>query len=205
MAEEQSELRAEESPEITFAERIRRVWWTVPLTLVALLTDLVSKSVVFDRLGYPGHSTDAYRWLGSLSTFRFYTSFNKGALWGVGQELTWLFSALSVIAAGVIVYCLIGTSANRSRWLRVALSLVLSGTLGNLYDRLGLYKYKDPETGESIQAVRDFLFFTIGSYPWPVFNFADVFLVTGTGLLVVYSFWIEHQREATTGTTAMAG
>ena len=34
MTEEQSELRAEESPEMTFAERIRRVWWTVPLTLV---------------------------------------------------------------------------------------------------------------------------------------------------------------------------
>ncbi len=204
MAEARSELRAEELPEFTFSERIRRVWWTAPLTFFGLLTDLVSKSRVFEQLGYPGRSSETYRWLGSLSTFRFYTSFNKGALWGVGQELTWLFSALSVIAVGVIVYCLFATSANRSLWLRVALSLVLSGTLGNLYDRLGLYKYKDPETGESIQAVRDFLFFTIGSYPWPVFNFADVFLVTGTGMLVAYSFWIEHQREAATSTTVIA-
>lgn len=133
-----------------------------------------------------------HQWLGRLSTFQLYTSFNEGALWGVGQGLTWLFAALSIVAVVVIVYCLLKTSAGRINWLTVALCLVLSGTLGNLYDRLGLYGYKNPDTGEPYRAVRDFLLFTFGNWPWPVFNFADVFLVIGTGMLVAYSFWSEQ-------------
>lgn len=171
----------------------RRLGLILPLTLGCAWWDLYSKSAVFERLGYPGRQGDTYQWLGQLSTFRLFTSFNEGALWGVGQGLTWLFAALSVVAIVVIAYCLLKTPAGRSNWLTVALCLVLSGTIGNLYDRLGLYGYTNQETGEPYRAVRDFLLFTFGNYSWPVFNFADVFLVTGTGMLVAYSFWSERQ------------
>ncbi|MFM9964148.1 MAG: signal peptidase II [Planctomycetaceae bacterium] len=170
----------------------RRLSLIVPLTACGVGWDLYSKSAVFDWLGFPGRQGQTYQWLGQLSTFRFYTSFNEGALWGVGQGLTWLFAALSVVATVVIIYCLLKTSAGLSNWLTVALCLVLSGTLGNLYDRLGLYGYTNAETGLPYRAVRDFLLFTFGNYSWPVFNFADVFLVTGTGMLVAYSFWAER-------------
>ncbi len=171
---------------------LRRLCLIVPLTASCVAWDLASKSVVFGWLGYPHRGGRVYHWLGQLSTFQLYTSFNEGALWGIGQGLTWLFAALSVVAVAVIVYCLLKTSAGLSNWLTVALCLVLSGTLGNLYDRLGLYDYVNPETGLPYRAVRDFLLFTFGNWPWPVFNFADVFLVTGTGMLVAYSFWAEH-------------
>lgn len=170
----------------------RRLGLILPLTVVCVWWDLYSKSAVFDRLGFPGGRGPVHQWLGRLSTFQLYTSFNEGALWGVGQGLTWLFAALSVVAVVVIVYCLLKTSAGRSNWLTVALCLVLSGTLGNLYDRLGLYGYTNVETGQPYRAVRDFLLFTFSNWPWPVFNFADVFLVTGTGMLVAYSFWSER-------------
>lgn len=173
----------------------RRLGLILPLTTGCVWWDLYSKSAVFDRLGYPAGQGPIHPWLGQLSTFRLFTSFNEGALWGVGQGLTWLFAALSFIAVAVIGYCLLKTSAGRSNWLTVALCLVLGGTLGNLYDRLGLYNYTNPETGKPYRAVRDFLLFTFGNYSWPVFNFADVFLVTGTGMLVAYSFWSE--RHAT--------
>jgi signal peptidase II len=171
----------------------RRLCLIIPLTMGCTVWDLYSKTVVFDSLGYPGHQGPIYRWLGQLSTFRLFTSFNEGALWGIGQGFTWLFAALSVVAVVVIVYCLLKTSAGQSNWLTVALCLVLSGTLGNLYDRLGLYGYMNAETGLPYRAVRDFLLFTFGNWPWPVFNFADVFLVTGTGMLVACSFWSERQ------------
>lgn len=170
----------------------RRLGLILPLTVVCVWWDLYSKSAVFDRLGYPRGQGPVHQWLGRLSTFQLFTSFNEGALWGVGQGLTWLFAALSVVAVAVIVYGLLMTSWGRCNWLTVALCLVLSGTLGNLYDRLGLYDYKNPDTGEPYRAVRDFLLFTFGNWPWPVFNFADVFLVTGTGMLVTYSFWSER-------------
>ena len=171
----------------------RRLGLIVPLTVVCLWWDLYSKSTVFERLGYPFKSGPVHPWMGQLSTFRLFTSFNEGALWGVGQGLTWLFAALSFVAIVVITFCLMKTPAGRNNWLTVALCLVLSGTLGNLYDRLGMYGYKNLETGRPYRAVRDFLLFTFGSYSWPVFNFADVFLVTGTGMLVVYSFWSERR------------
>lgn len=170
----------------------RRLGLILPLTVVCVWWDLYSKSTVFDRLGYPGRGGPVHQWLGRVSTFQLFTSFNEGALWGVGQGLTWLFAALSVVAVVVIVFCLLKTSAGQSNWLTVALCLVLSGTLGNLYDRLGLYGYTNAETGQPYRAVRDFLLFTFGNWPWPVFNFADVFLVTGTGMLVAYSFWSER-------------
>ncbi len=169
----------------------RRLGLILPLTVVCVWWDLYSKSAVFDRLGYPDGRGPVHQWFGRLSTFQLYTSFNEGALWGVGQGLTWLFATLSIVAVAVIAYCLLKTSAGQSNWLTVALCLVLSGTLGNLYDRLGLYDYKDAD-GQPIRAVRDFLLFTFGNWPWPVFNFADVFLVTGTGMLVAYSFWSER-------------
>ena len=170
----------------------RRLGLILPLTVVCVWWDLYSKSTVFDQLGYPRGQGPVHQWLGRLSTFQLFTSFNEGALWGVGQGLTWLFAALSVVAVVVIVYCLLKTSAGRINWLTVALCLVLSGTLGNLYDRLGLYGYMNVDTGQPYRAVRDFLLFTFGNWPWPVFNFADVFLVTGTGMLVAYSFWSER-------------
>ncbi len=197
----------------------RRLGLILPLTVVCVWWDLYSKSAVFDRLGYPGRGGPVHQWLGRLSAFQLYTSFNEGALWGVGQGLTWLFAALSVVAVVLIVSILLAWTSTecarwfnvtlclvprnlhvalshlaqvRSNWLTVALCLVLSGTLGNLYDRLGLYGYKNIETGQPYRAVRDFLLFTFGNWPWPVFNFADVFLVTGTGMLVAYSFWSER-------------
>ncbi len=171
----------------------RRLLFILPMTCVCLWWDLYSKSSIFSQLGFPGRQGPIHRWLGKLSTFSLYTSFNEGALWGVGQGLAWLFAALSVVAVFVILFVLLKTSAGRSNWLTFALCLVLGGTLGNLYDRLGWHGCINAETGKPYLAVRDFLLFTFGTYSWPVFNYADVFLVTGTGMLVAYSFWSERQ------------
>lgn len=185
---------------------LRSLWVIVPITTIGVWWDLYSKSSVFGQLGYPAGSGKIYHWLGKLSTFRLFTSFNEGALWGFGQGWTSLFAILSVVAVVAIFYALLRTPAGKSHWITAALCLVLSGTLGNLYDRLGLYGYKNPETNEPIRAVRDFLLFTFGTYSWPIFNFADVFLVTGTGMLVAYSFWSERQaaRQLQSATQQLA-
>jgi signal peptidase II len=53
-----------------------------------------------------------------------------------------------------------------------ALSLILGGALGNLWDRA------------LVGHVTDFLEFHVGSYYWPSFNVADSAIVVGAMLLV---------------------
>jgi signal peptidase II len=175
------------------------------LAAAVLTADLYSKSKVFHDLGYPGaelrpfvfgtHSLFAHPvgqegisvpYIDGWMTFRLLTSFNRGALWGVGQEYTWLFAALSLAAVVGIPTWLFTFRAARSLWLTVALAFILGGTLGNLYDRIGLHRCVDAN-GQPIVAVRDFLLFTFGTFHWPVFNFADVSLVTGAALLAIHS------------------
>ena len=57
----------------------------------------------------------------------------------------------------------------------IALSLILGGAVGNLWDRVASGK------------VVDFLLFYVKQYQWPVFNLADSAIVVGASLLVVES------------------
>lgn len=159
--------------------------------------DLYSKSHVFAELGYP--RGQGPWWIGgdSWMKFRLYTSMNEGALWGVGQGFAWLFAGLSLVAIAGIIYWLFVRGAAQSIWLTVALGLIMSGTIGNLYDRVGLHGCVNPETGQTWFAVRDFLLFTFGGWPWPVFNFADVFLVTGAGMLILQSLFAPAEIQST--------
>ena len=149
--------------------------------------DLYSKQRVFDTLGYEGVSSDWHKtWFDGAVRFELLTSFNSGALWGIGQGKSWLFALLSVGAAIGVLWWLFVAGAARSLWLTLALGLVTGGALGNLYDRLGLHGCTSP-AGETLYAVRDFLLFRFGGWGWPVFNFADVFLVTGALMLALQS------------------
>lgn len=55
----------------------------------------------------------------------------------------------------------------------VALSLILGGALGNLYDRISLSK------------VVDFIDLHYNDWYWPVFNLADTWIVLGVILLLI--------------------
>ncbi|WP_206678652.1 signal peptidase II [Alienimonas chondri] len=156
--------------------------------------DLYTKQQVFDTLGYEGISSDWQKeWFDGAVRFKLLTSFNSGALWGIGQGKSWLFAILSIGAALGVMWWLFVAGAARSLWLTLALALVTGGALGNLYDRLGLHGCTGPD-GEVLLAVRDFLLFEFGGWGWPVFNFADVFLVTGAMMLALQS--LAPPREA---------
>jgi signal peptidase II len=191
-------------------------WFVFLILAAAVLTvDLSSKSLVFKDLGYPGtdprpsvvgtHTVFAYPrfregesrvYIDGWMTFRLVTSFNRGALWGIGQDYTWVFAGLSLTAVIAIPLWLFAWRAARSLWLTVALAFIVGGTLGNLFDRLGFHHCVN-ENATPIRAVRDFLLFTFGGFHWPVFNFADVFLVTGATMLILHSLAPHKQHQAT--------
>jgi len=101
---------------------------------------------------------------------------NTGAVFGIGQGQRWLFIVVSVLATGIILL-LVWRSPADARLYHVALGMILSGALGNLYDRM------------RFAAVRDMLhlFPTTEWYPW-IFNLADVALVVGVCIVLLLSF-----------------
>ena len=158
--------------------------------------DLFTKHAVFAELGCPGRAEWEWR-CGDFVRFTLQTNFNAGALWGMGQGWTGLFAAMSGLAVAAILYFLFVAKHARSLWLTVALAFVMSGALGNLYDRLGMHGWKGP-AGEPIYAVRDFLYFRFfEAFDWAIFNFADSMLVTGAIMLVIHSLWGAPATEST--------
>src|SRR5699024_4127097 len=101
---------------------------------------------------------------------------NRGAAFGILQNQRWLFIILTVlICVGMFYY--LYTSKNISLILRIAMSLILGGAIGNLIDRI--------KNG----FVVDMFHFTFIDFP--VFNVADCFVVVGTILLTYYLLFIE--------------
>ncbi len=81
--------------------------------------------------------------------------YNRGGAFGLFQNQLLLFVLVSFFAVGLILYNL--KNKSNSINLKVTLSLILGGAIGNLIDRL------------RCGYVIDFLDLRI----WPVFNFAD--------------------------------
>ncbi len=157
------------------------------LSPLLLAWDLYSKWWAFDTLGYEHRQSDSWCvWLWGEGVFRLMTSFNHGALWGMGQGYSGVFALLSVVAVVFVLYWLFAARGAQSLWLTVSLAFVLAGTLGNLYDRMGWHGLRDELTGQIQYAVRDFLYLQLIN--WPIFNFADTFLVTGAIMLLIQSF-----------------
>jgi signal peptidase II len=111
-------------------------------------------------------------------TVRLDLSFNRGVAFSMGTGLT----PLITIAAIVLVGGLLAFARHASsRFLSLALGLLLGGALGNLGDRL--FRGHDG-------AVIDF----IDLQWWPVFNVADIGVSVGAVLMIVASF-IDDRRE----------
>ncbi len=98
---------------------------------------------------------------------------NEGAAWGIlsGKRVVLLVVTIAIMA--ICVFFMV-KYARQSKLLFWAISLVLSGGIGNMYDRIF-------RNGKVI----DFLHFEF--WPtFPVFNIADCAIVIGAGLLILY-------------------
>ncbi len=114
--------------------------------------------------------------------FYFTYVLNTGAAWSFLGDAWWaqlFFKILTAIALVAFVFFYIISTKKNCKWVKIALVFVISGTLGNFIDRLAL------------NAVIDFLGFTFGTYNFPVFNFADSFLVVGVIMIVIHLFFLD--------------
>ena len=167
-------------PPAAFASRFSRGCWFTGLAISGCLADLASKSAIFSWLDRPT-TVPHIHWLVE-GYVGFQTTLNRGALFGLGQNMVWLFAAISVGALVAIAYWLYKGAIDD--WLlTVTLGLVTGGILGNLYDRLGLW------SNFQEFAVRDWirLSYDFDTFVWPNFNIADSLLVCGAVLLLLHS------------------
>ncbi len=120
--------------------------------------------------------------------FRIVHAENPGAAFGMFADspAQWTIALLilfSVIAL-LIVSALLWKSSHRLTTTGVALSLILGGAIGNLWDRI------------VSRHVVDFLLFYIGRFQWPAFNVADSAIVVGAGLLVFEILFTKHSETS---------
>ncbi|MEW5826190.1 MAG: signal peptidase II [Candidatus Bipolaricaulota bacterium] len=144
---------------------MRRVSWA-PYVLLLLALDRVTKNWAARNLALG----DPQPLLGDV--IRLTRVHNDGGAFGLLPGNAWLFVAVSAAAAVGLVIAL--TVVKTRRWvLRLGLSLVLVGALGNLFDRV-MWGY-----------VLDFFEFR----GFPVFNVADACITLGALSLAVYALW----------------
>jgi signal peptidase II len=106
---------------------------------------------------------------------------NPGGAFSIGQGTPWIFVIASVlVSVAIVATAFRHTSVPTS----VAMGLILGGAVGNLTDRI----VRGPWFSGHVV---DFVDFQV----WPVFNLADVAIVSGAVVLAIASFGADHDRE----------
>ena len=149
--------------------RLQDKQWSVVFPLIGLLIVVADQlSKVWIRINLPeGHS------LFQVGFFRITHIHNTGAAFGLFRDQSFALTIVAIIAITVIlVYTFVGY--RHLPWLdslsgKLALGLILGGTVGNLIDRLR-FGY-----------VTDFIDFSF----WPAFNIADSAVTVGVTIFVV--------------------
>lgn len=203
---EQAGVPASHSASFQPAGRHARAWITLALTIaLGLVIDLGSKWLAFERVAGVAvevHKADvesvgphalqslipAHRPIVVIPhVLDLHLVLNSGAVFGAGQGLRWFFVLFTLGALLFAAALFARWSDRRDHVTHVAIGLIISGGLGNLYDRL------------RFACVRDFLHplptarLPFGlTWPggdgalWPyVSNIADAFLIIGIGLLLI--------------------
>jgi signal peptidase II len=153
------------------------------LILGAVLPTILALDVTTKRWALEALAFESRELFGGLMPLTL--AFNKGAAFGmrIGEDSRWFFVPVTIVA--LILLAVLYRQADDRDWLRISsISLVVSGAIGNLYDRVrwdrGVVDFLGPV---------DLVF-----WDFPIFNVADMAITCGAILLAI-SFWIEEQQE----------
>jgi signal peptidase II len=94
---------------------------------------------------------------------------NTGAAFSILRDKQAFLILVTTIVVGALIYYLIKILKTGEVAFKLSLAIIIGGALGNLIDRVRL------------NYVTDFLDFTLINYP--IFNLADVFVVSGVVML----------------------
>ena len=103
---------------------------------------------------------------------RFWYIHNEGGAWGFLSGYTWILLSITIIVM-LVCFALLLKHGMKNPLLFWAITLVLSGGLGNMIDRIF-------NNGKVVD------FICLEFIDFPVFNIADCAIVIGAGLLILY-------------------
>ena len=161
-----------------------------------LAADLVSKSLLMDSLVLR-EGRNGERDIDLIpGFFALQGTWNPGVTFGMARGYTFEIMVLTGAATLALLTWLVATR-QASRLLHLGLGLIISGALGNLYDRI---RWSE---------VRDFFLIYLGKldkpdWTWPNFNVADAAIVTGVGLVIWDALFGQHHAPAKPAAPASA-
>lgn len=165
-------------PKIIKPNRLRQSLWLL-IAVVVVVLDLWTKSLASAALPY-GQPVSIF------PVLDFTLLHNRGAafsfLTAAGGWQRWLFIGIAV-AVSVLLVAWIYRLKPGEGWMAVALSLILGGALGNLYDRV------------TLGYVVDFIHVHWGMRYFPSFNLADSAITVGAIMVLIDAFWLEKRRR----------
>ena len=146
----------------------RPFWIAVAVAVIVVLADQLTKWWAIANL----QDGKVIPFIGDF--IRFWLVYNPGAAFSIGENFTWIFA---IVAAVVVVGILWFTWRVRSTPWVIVLGLILGGALTHLGDRL----FREP--GFARGHVVDFIAY--GN--WFVGNVADIVIVVGAALAVIFT------------------
>ncbi len=154
-------------------------WLLVSAVVLAL--DLYTKALASEHLVlhqrvpvFPGFNLTLMHNTGAAFSF----------LHGAGGWQRWFFTGIALVVSVFILGWL--RRLRREQWgLAFALSLILGGALGNLWDRL------------TLGYVVDFIEVYYRDWYWPAFNLADSAIFLGAVILIYDGLLGHRHKEAT--------
>jgi signal peptidase II len=181
----------------------RSLWLFWGLTVFILISDLLSKHLIFQALAQ--NPTKAFTNLPWIMP-----AVNKGVAFSLGSDYPLFIPVMTlVLVPGIFVWFWWKLRPQADWIVHLCFGLIMGGAIGNAYDRsLVLFNlssrfqgfvdwnYGSPGVGPG---VRDFLHFDLGFWPfhpWPTFNIADSGLTVGITILVLHTLFVRPPKSS---------
>lgn len=139
--------------------------WVIPLTAALVGLDQITKIWVAANLPFQ----KPLPWIPGVLNYKYDT--NDGIAWSMLAGKAWIFVPLSILIVVFFVVMLLRSPLRRKWWFNLICTLILSGAIGNLIDRI------------AYGVVTDFISFAFIDFP--TFNLADCYVVLGAIALFI--------------------
>ena len=148
------------------------------VSAILVLADQISKTIVVKTMSL-------YESIPVIQNYFHFTYItNDGMAFGINFPFGYyIFTSVSVLLT-LFLFWYLWSVRTHSIVIRLGISFIIAGAIGNLIDRIFL------------GAVIDFLDFMIGNFHWYVFNLADSYVTVGMVLVLVDSIILEKKRES---------